>query len=135
MLSLAKTTRVVVCPYCNASAELVNSREIYGTRDKNYGAFWLCRHCDAYVGTHKNSKNYAPLGRLADKELRRWKQVAHNALDPLWQSGRMTRHEAYAYMSRLMGIPREQAHIGHFDTEQCKTLISLLRPTIQEAKC
>jgi zinc-finger-containing domain len=116
-----------VCPYCNRGAELVDGIEIYGARDKGFGMFWLCRLCDAYVGTHKNSKNHAPLGRLADRELRKWKQVAHEMFDTLWKSERMTRTDAYAYMARKMGITKEEAHIGRFDLEQCKKLVALLR--------
>lgn len=116
----------VKCDYCHRPAKLVPSSEIYGLNDKNYGMFWLCPHCDAYVGTHKNSSKHAPLGRLANKELRRWKQNAHALFDPLWKSKKMSRSEAYAYLQEIMGMTPEQAHIGKFDVEDCKKLVSIL---------
>ena len=120
----------VICPYCKQPAKLVPSSRIYGDRDKNYGMFWHCEKDDAYVGTHKNSKDHIPLGRLANRELRRWKQNAHAMFDPLWQSKKMTRGEAYAFMQRIMGMTQDEAHIGKFDVQQCKKLVDLLRPKI-----
>lgn len=123
---------MIICPYCRKPAVLIDSKQIYGHNDKNFGKFWMCWPCDAYVGVHKNSKNFAPLGRLANKELRRWKQNAHVVFDPLWTSGKMTRTEAYAYMARRLGITKEEAHIGKFDVDMCKKLVELLCPKVKE---
>jgi hypothetical protein len=126
----------VECPYCHNDAELVHSSVIYGYKDKNYGMFWLCVPCDAYVGTHKNSSFHAPLGRLANKELRRWKQNAHAVFDPIWKDHRrpdcVSRKAAYAIMAKLLGLPKDKAHIGKLDIEQCKKLVELLRPKITD---
>lgn len=115
--------RNVICPYDDTVAELVDSAVIYG---RSYGMAWLCRKCGAYVGTHKNSRDHAPLGRLANAELRTWKQRAHAAFDPLWRSGLLTRREAYAWASQALSIPPEETHIGMFDVEQCKRLIAAI---------
>lgn len=48
---------------------------------------------------------------------------AHDAFDPLWKSGRMKRGQAYAWMCKALGISRDEAHIGMFSVDQCKTLI------------
>lgn len=116
----------IICPYCRNPAELVDSAIVYG---KSYGMIWDCRACDAYVGTHKNSPNHAPLGRLANKELREWKKLAHAAFDPLWTSKhrKYTRKQAYKWMQDAMGISLEEAHIGKFDVDKCKQLVELLR--------
>ena len=79
-----KQKEPVICPYCNVPAKLVSSTIVYGDRD--YGLIWLCSNfpkCDARVGVHKGQE--FPLGRLADKELRKWKMKAHAAFDPIWQ--------------------------------------------------
>ena len=77
-------TRVKVdCPYCKGQAKLIDSKEIYG---RSYGMVWFCKPCDAWVGTHKNSKKHRPLGRLANAELRHWKQIAHTKFDLLWRA-------------------------------------------------
>lgn len=120
------------CPYCRRSAELTTSAKIYGNNDKDFGMFWVCWPCDAYVGCHKNSPTHAPLGRLANKELRRWKQKAHAAFDPMWRRDGMSRSEAYQFMADAMGITKEEAHIGKFDVEQCKKLVELIYPKVQE---
>ena len=114
--------KTVWCPYCNAGAEYVDSAEIYG---KSYGMIYLCRPCDAYVGVHKGTD--IPLGRLADKELRHWKRVAHASFDPIWQLGRFRgkRSAAYSWLAEQMGLPEEEAHIGMFDIAQCKKVVTI----------
>jgi hypothetical protein len=114
----------VQCPYCGELAVLKDSAEVYGGR--SYGPIWDCRPCDAYVGTHKNSPAHAPLGRLANAELRTWKIRAHAAFDPLWKTGGMGRSDAYALMAELLHIEPRAAHIGMFDVEQCQALVQAL---------
>jgi hypothetical protein len=41
---------------------------------------YLCVPCDAYVGTHKNSKDHKPLGFLANRGLREARKAAHLVL-------------------------------------------------------
>ena len=116
----------VACPYCGQPAKLVDSATVYHGR--SYGMIWDCRPCDAYVGVHKNSRDFKPLGRLANRELRGWKQRAHAAFDPLWLGlgAKMKRWEAYAFMQQAMGLTSEDAHIGKFTVEDCKNLVSIL---------
>lgn len=118
-------SRRVVCPYCQGDAVLVDSAEVYG--GLSYGMIWLFRPCGAWVGVHRNSKDYIPLGRLANKELRTWKCRAHEAFDRLWRGPQgMPRKKAYDVMQKLMGMTPNQAHIGKFDVDQCRTLIERL---------
>lgn len=113
----------VYCPYCGEKAEYVDTIEIYG---KSYGMAYLCRPCDAYVGVHDGTDT--PLGRLANRELRRWRNRAHAAFDPLWQKGpyRRRRNDAYAWLARKMGLTKEETHIAMFDVEQCKQVIQIM---------
>jgi hypothetical protein len=115
----------VICPYCIKPAKLVDSIVVY--RTASYGMMWLCAPCDAYVGTHRDSKQHIPLGRLANAELRKWKIRAHAAFDPLWKNGEMSRGKAYLLMQDLMGISAGQAHIGEFTVDDCKLLIEKLK--------
>lgn len=116
----------VTCPYCQEAAKLVPSAEIYGSFARDYGKFWLCKPCDAYVGVHKNSPRHVPLGRLANAELREWKIKAHAAFDPLWQTGLTTRKKAYKLMSEVLELSEEEAHIGKLDVDQCKRLVKAM---------
>lgn len=113
----------VYCPYCGKKAEYVDTIEIYG---KSYGMAYLCRPCDAYVGVHDGTDT--PLGRLANRELRRWRNRAHAAFDPLWQKGpyRRRRNDAYAWLAGKMGLTKEETHIAMFDVEQCKQVIQIM---------
>jgi hypothetical protein len=119
----------VICDYCDKPAELVDSIEIY--KNVSYGMVWWCRPCGAYVGTHKTSKKHKPLGRLANKELRVWKQNAHAVFDPIWQKKvefegaptTKTRQDAYAWLAQQLGISYHDCHIGMFDVDMCKKVI------------
>ena len=116
--------REVICPYCNKPAQLVSSTVVYG-RGRDYGNIWLCRCLPelAYVGVHAITGE--PLGRLANKELRELKKKAHSMFDPLWKFGKMTRTEAYAWLSTRLGLSLAECHIGMFDEETCRRVIEL----------
>ncbi len=112
------------CPYCGAKAVWRDSSIVYG---KSYGPIWVCSNypaCDAYVGCHGGTRT--PLGRMADAELRENKKQAHAAFDPLWKAGKMTRAEAYGWLAKELGIPRSECHIGMFDVEMCRRVVSAM---------
>ena len=114
-----------VCPYCGAVSILTDSKVVYG---KSYGMIYLCRNypkCDAYVGVHKRTNE--PLGRLANPELRHWKKAAHSAFDKVWESGRMSRAEAYKWLSDKLRIDPGECHIGMFDVGVCKSVVSVCK--------
>lgn len=115
----------ILCPYCGAIAELRDSAIVYNGR--SYGLIYLCSNwptCDAYVGVHKGTSK--PLGRLANAELREWKNRAHRAFDVLWKTKRFTRSQAYHLASDILGKPFSETHIGMFDVQDCKDLVAAL---------
>ena len=126
-----------VCDYCSGEARLVFGDVIYPHRPDLFDKkFYYCKPCDAWVGCHARTEK--PLGRLANKELRRFKQAAHAALDPLWQKRHerkskadpgykkgMARGGAYKRLAKKMGIPIKECHIGMFTVEQCKQVIEI----------
>jgi len=115
----------VVCSYCGEEAELVDSREVYS---RSYGLIWLCRPCKAWVGVHLNSKENAPLGRLADSTLRFWKKEAHAAFDPFWKGEVPNRRsKEYHWLSSMIGIKLRHCHIGMFNVEQCKKVVEICK--------
>ena len=108
------------CPYCGEKPDYVDSVEIYG---KSYGMVYLCRPCDAYVGVHHKTSKVA-LGRLANKDLREAKKLAHSYFDPLWKEGIIGgRRNAYKWLSEQLGIPEQFTHIGMFDTDLCMEVV------------
>ena len=122
----------VDCPYCNGQAKLIDSKEIYG---KSYGMVWVCEPCDAWVGTHKGSKKHRPLGRLANAQLRHWKQLAHTKFDPLWiakmRRDKCRRNTArrlgYTWLAKQLGIEVKDCHIGMFDVDLCMRVVEICR--------
>lgn len=125
-----------ICPYCGEKPQLVDSSVIYNGR--SYGMIYLCKPCNAYVGCHKNTTN--PLGRLADKDLREWKKMAHKYFDNLWarsaNHNKITRPAArkngYAWLSKQLDIEYKYCHIGMFDVETCKEVVDLCKPYYRE---
>ena len=117
---------MVNCPYCSEPAQLVTGQVIYPHRSDLWSKkFWHCAKDEAYVGCHGSSQN--PLGRLANAELRGAKMRAHAAFDPIWREGSMTRTEAYVWLSKELGIPGNECHIGMFDADRCKRVVEACR--------
>lgn len=114
---------IVWCPYCGRKAKLVDSQEVY---KQSYGMLWICKECDAHTGCHRSSKVHKPLGTLAKAPLRKLRQQAHAAFDPMWYKGGITRSKAYEWLGHQMNLPKERCHISMFNEEQCKKLIRLL---------
>lgn len=108
-----------ICPYCGCSS-------IFQDRHpKTSHPAWVCTNypeCDAYVGCHPGGK---PLGTLADKTLRRWRNNAHAVFDPIWKQKTLSRSQAYKWLSDKLKINRSDCHIGHFSIEQCQQVIQL----------
>jgi hypothetical protein len=129
---------VPVCPYCGSSAKLVDSTVIYRSAG-DYGWSWVCERfpkCNAYVGCHPGTKK--PLGRLADKELRKAKMAAHAAFDRLWKAKialgsqkKRARGAGYQWLADQLGIPADQCHIGMFDAETCRRVVEICKPYLR----
>ncbi|MDP4087365.1 MAG: zinc-finger-containing protein [Bacillota bacterium] len=111
------------CPYCGKTALFMSSKDFYG---KDFGSnMYVCKSCDAYVGTHGNSK--APLGTMANAQLRSLRKAAHSLFDPLWKGRKMSRDGAYRWLQDNMNLPADKAHIGMLNDDQCKELIQKLK--------
>ena len=110
------------CPYCNKEALYLTSEQFYG---RDFGTnLYVCFDCDARVGTHERTKK--PLGTMATKELRELRKQCHSLFDKMWKSGKLTRKQAYKWLQESMEISKSKAHIGMFDEEQCKKLLTIL---------
>lgn len=127
------------CPYCGDRARLFPSSDhIYNGVD--YGPVWQCQLCFAYVGCHAGTNK--PLGRLASKPLREWKQKAHKSFDTLWhykikKTGcrrRIARGQAYKWLAGQLGIDTSECHIGYFTIEQCQKVVEICEPIKRRLK-
>ena len=66
----------IKCPYCGARAFLRPASVVYGERAAPGSKLYVCGNypaCDSYVAAHRTSQ--LPMGTLADKQLRRERQV------------------------------------------------------------
>ena len=113
-----------ICRYCGGKVVFTSNSEIYGKEYGN-GKCYLCRNCKAFVGVH--TETLTPLGTLANDELRKWRHQAHNEFDKLWKgkTRKMTRYNAYGWLSKQMNLTRNETHIALFEIEQCKQVIEI----------
>ena len=105
---------------------MVGGDQIYPHRpDLKRKQFWYCDqgHPAAWVGIHPGTRR--SLGELADQITRYWRGRAHADFDPIWQSKKLTRTEAYAILAELMQLSKSECHIGCFDYRKCKQVIEL----------
>lgn len=119
-----------ICRYCGSPVVYTSNAEIYG-KEYGTGKCYLCRNCRAFVGVHPGTDT--PLGTLANEELREWRKEAHFWFDRIWKKPTRitTRYNAYGYLARKMGLPREETHIGMFEIEQCKKVIEFSKEKMQ----
>lgn len=119
-----------ICRYCGSLVVYTSNAEIYG-KEYGTGKCYLCRNCRAFVGVHPGTDT--PLGTLANEELREWRKEAHFWFDRIWKKPTRitTRYNAYGYLARKMGLPREETHIGMFEIEQCKKVIEFSKEKMQ----
>ncbi|SEU36388.1 Protein of unknown function [Burkholderia cepacia] len=114
------------CPYDGGPVEIVNNSAIYGRKYGEWPWAFLCRSCRAYVGLHPFTK--IPLGTLADGPTRDARKRAKAAFNPIWESGRMTRTDAYIWLARRLGIANhEECHIGWFDVATCDRVVAVIQ--------
>ena len=114
---LARPSSKLRCNYCGSAATLSKVKGV---------AKWVCLNypeCNSYVGAHPDG---TPCGSLADPQLRRLRGRVHLAFDPLWQSGKLTRPEAYSWLAGRMGMAREYCHVAMFDTDLCHEALEVI---------
>lgn len=118
--AMPKARDDLVCPECGARLVLKPSRfrPFYGCET------WARTNCRGSVGAHPDG---APMGTPADLATKAARSDAHLAFDPLWQSGLMTRKDAYRWLQQVLGLTDAEAHIGHFDIATCRRLIGAVR--------
>ncbi len=123
--------RVVLDIFCTGCeqivrASLITGAELYPTRlDLASLRFWKCETCCAFVGVHKNDYRNRPLGFLATPEVKVWRKNIHAILDPLWSTKKITRSQAYAYISNRLGRTFHAAEI--YSVEEGKKVYAIAK--------
>lgn len=119
------TYQALICPTCGKYARLSTRAEVgRGPKHLKDEAIYVCEdypQCDTYVGCHRGTRE--PLGTMADRDLRYRRVKAHKAFDWAWTSKRLSRTEAYELLADVLGVTKDEAHIGMLDLEQCQKVI------------
>ena len=111
----------LICPNCKAKMVLRQTAK-YTYKDGSPQKFWGCSmfpECKTTHGAHPDGK---PLGRPGTAEEKKARIAAHDAFDPLWQSGAMSRRKAYKWLSKQLGA---ETHIGAADVALCDRIIAV----------
>lgn len=102
-----RSVRRIHCCGCSGDvdARLTDGGEIYPHRpDLRSLPFWRCDACGNFVGCHhKTADRTRPLGCIPTAELKEARKMLHALIDPIWQSGKMSRRELYAAIGRDLG--------------------------------
>lgn len=116
------------CPYCGQEDKLVTGRDIYPHRpDLHSKPIWACMPCRAWAGCHPGTEKR--VGRLANGVTRQLKMRAHEAFDPIWQSGTMKRTDAYAWLQQQTGISARECHIGWMSDKNLVRVVEICEET------
>jgi hypothetical protein len=108
----------LACGECKAPMQLRNSKT---------GPFYGCSRYPECLGTHGAYPSGKPKGIPGNKDTRMARIAAHKVFDQIWKD-RLVKHRgaAYNWMRQVMGLTRDEAHIGMFDIERCEKLVRLV---------
>lgn len=122
------------CCYCGSSVTLRSAEGIV-PQCKPGTMLYVCRNypaCDSYVKVHPGTK--LPMGSLANRELRTLRQKAHFHFNQLYETGFMSREEAYEWLSAVLNLPMGKAHIGLLGQYYCQQVIDESKKLLQAQK-
>lgn len=77
--------------------------------------------CDSYVMAKPDTLE--PMGDLAGPELRRLRRAAHISFNRIYESGLMTKRDAYRWLANVAQAPMNHAHISHLGEYYCQVVI------------
>lgn len=102
---------------CGGPVGIVHHDQVYGRPYSDWPWMYRCSTCGASTGMHPFTS--IPLGTLADRALRTQRKECKQPFEVVWQSGRMSRDEAYQALAKHLAIPLESCHFGWFDSATC----------------
>lgn len=105
----------IYCCGCEkeVKARLTIGKEIYSHRPDLYKLpFWKCDTCGNFVGCHhKTKKPTQPLGVIPTPEIKNARKHIHALLDPIWESGVISRRKLYKLISEKIGFSYHTANV------------------------
>ncbi|MCE9968436.1 zinc-finger-containing protein [Aeromonas taiwanensis] len=121
------------CRYCGAPLELVRKQVVYPAALAK-AMIYRCNRdaCDSYVSCREGTD--IAIGSVANRETRLARREAHASINTLIDSGRMNKHEAYAWMQHLLSLPYTRRGIGWLDEHECKVVIREVREIMSRSR-
>lgn len=122
------------CDNCkHTNVIYVDNGLIYGRNVGTWPKVWYCPKCKAAVSCHPET--YFPMGKMATGETRTARRRAHKHFDKLFNKYKlMKRSRAYAWLARVMGIPKSECHMSYFNAEQCEEVVRLSKEYVRTVK-
>lgn len=111
------------CPYCGSTTVYRSATGIYQENDDDV-MLYVCKNypaCDAYIRTQKGTA--IPIGQMANGKLRALRTDAHRLFNQLYLKGFMPKQTAYGWLSSVLGVPQDKAHIAQLSEMQCELVI------------
>ena len=111
------------CPYCGSTTVYRSATGIYAENPDDV-MLYVCTNypaCDAYIRTQKGTA--IPIGQMANGKLRALRTDAHRLFNQLYLKGYMPKQTAYGWLSSVLGVPKDKAHIAQLSEMQCELVI------------
>ena len=96
----------------------------YRYKDGRPKPFYGCSNFPKCRATHGAHPDGAPLGTPGDKPTKEARIEAHNALEMVSNKYGWSRNQAYTWLRGVLGITRDQCHMGKFSAEQCRRVVA-----------
>lgn len=118
--------------HCGSHAVLRSAEGLCKKHREGAMAYVCARYpvCNSFVMAHPDTLE--PMGSLAGPELRRLRYEAHQQFGKLYQTGLMSKKDAYRWLSMVIQAPMSHAHIGHLGEYYCQVVIRESKELLQQ---
>lgn len=117
------SSEVIECPDCG-SAMILRETSRFKHRNGDNRKFYGCSTfpvCRCIRPSHPNGQVF---GIPGDAETKKARIAAHAIFDPIWQSGNMTRRQAYQWLADKLGV--KEIHMSELSASECKRVIQVI---------
>lgn len=121
------------CRFCGSPLELVSKQVVYPAAPAKTMIYRCNRDaCDSYISCREGTD--IAIGSVANRDTRLARREAHASINTLVDSGRMNKHEAYAWMQHLLSLPYNRRGIGWLDEHECKVVVREVREILRRSR-
>ncbi|HAT2250347.1 MULTISPECIES: zinc-finger-containing protein [Aeromonas] len=121
------------CRFCGSPLELVSKQVVYPAAPAKTMIYRCNRDaCDSYISCREGTD--IAIGSVANRDTRLARREAHASINTLVDSGRMNKHEAYAWMQHLLSLPYTRRGIGWLDEHECKVVVREVREILRRSR-